>query len=253
MHEEVRVGRLLERRFERLHQRVRQPAHEPDRVGDGCRAAVGKLEAPRRCVERREQLVLHEHACARERVQQCGLPGVGVADECDRRRARSHALGTLHRTDACNVLQLLPKLREANTDAATIGLQLRLSRTARTEPADPRLAHARHRLAPAAKAGKQVVQLRELDLQLPLGRVRVLREDVDDQCSAVDDLAPAQLFQVPELTRRQLFVDDHCVRAGRANDGAHLVGLPFAQERRRIRPVATLQQGLHDFRAGRIG
>src|SRR5207245_9892496 len=100
----------------------------------------------------------------------------------------------------------LPKLCKANTDAATIGLELRLTGTARPEPADPRLAHARHRLAPAAKTGKQVVQLRELDLQLALGRVRVLREDVDAQRRTVEHLAPAQLFQVPELARPNAFV-----------------------------------------------
>ena len=55
---------------------------------------------------------------------------------------------------------------------------------------------------------QQVLQLRELDLQLAFARPRAPREDVEDQLRAIDDLAVERLLEVAQLRRRQLVVED---------------------------------------------
>ena len=84
--QQIGVDDLFERRAERVDELVRQPAHEPDRVGEQHGLAAGQPQAARRRVERREQLVLDEHARVGEPVEQRRLAGVGVADERDRRQ-----------------------------------------------------------------------------------------------------------------------------------------------------------------------
>ncbi len=83
VHEQIRVRDLVERRAERFDELVRQAAHEADRVGEQHRLAARKVQAAGRRVERREQLVLDEHARVREPVEQRRLARVRVADERD--------------------------------------------------------------------------------------------------------------------------------------------------------------------------
>ena len=54
----------------------------------------------------------------------------------------------------------------------------------------------------AAHAREVVLELRELDLQLPLGAPRVLGEDVEDQLRAVDDARAELVLERPLLRRR---------------------------------------------------
>ena len=63
--QQVGVDDLFERRTERLDELVRQTAHEADGVGEQHGLAAGQVQAARRRVERREQLVLDEHARVR--------------------------------------------------------------------------------------------------------------------------------------------------------------------------------------------
>ena len=61
---------------------------------------------------------------------------------------------------------------------------------------------------------QQVFQLRELDLQLAFARPRAAREDVEDELRAIDDLAADRFFDLPQLRRRQLVVEDDDVGVG---------------------------------------
>ena len=58
----------------------------------------------------------------------------------------------------------------------------------------------------AAHAREVVLELRELDLQLALGAVRVPGEDVEDHRRAVDDRHPELRLEVALLARRELVV-----------------------------------------------
>ena len=61
---------------------------------------------------------------------------------------------------------------------------------------------------------QQVLQLRQLHLQLAFPRARAPGEDVEDELRAIDDLAADRLFDVPQLRRRQLVVEDDDVDVG---------------------------------------
>ena len=74
---------------------------------------------------------------------------------------------------------------------------------------------------------QQVFQLRELDLQLAFARPRAPREDVENELRAIDDLAADCLFDLPQLRRRQLVVEDDDVGvAFQRADAASVLILP---------------------------
>jgi hypothetical protein len=77
----VGLDGLDQRAVERRHQVVRQLADEAHRVGEQHHLAVRAHELARGGVERGEEPVLHEHAGARERVEESALARVRVADE----------------------------------------------------------------------------------------------------------------------------------------------------------------------------
>ena len=127
------------------------------------------------------------------------------------------ALG-LRVPSAC--LDLAPQLGDPGVDPAAVGLELGLTGTAQAHAAARAAAPAGaaglpgQRLAPAAQAGQQVLQLGQLDLRLALFALRVLGEDVEDQRGPVDDLDLDLLLEVAQLGRRQLAVADDRVGAG---------------------------------------
>ena len=77
---------------------------------------------------------------------------------------------------------------------------------ARPEPLEvrPQAAHPR----------EVVLELRELDLELALGAVRVRGEDVEDDRRAVDHRDPERRLEVALLARRELVVAGDEVRVG---------------------------------------
>src|SRR5207253_4821123 len=138
---------------------------------------------------------------------------------------------------------------DARADPAAIGFELRLARPARADaPAEPR-----ERVAGADQPRQQVLQLRELDLQLAFARARPAREDVENQLRAVDDLAPDLFLDLPQLCGRQLAVEDHDVHAGLRGGCGQRFDFAGAEIRGRIRFRPLLQHAEHDVGAGRIG
>ena len=66
----------------------------------------------------------------------------------------------------------------------------------------------------APHAREVVLELRQLDLQLPLGGHRVLGEDVEDQLGAVDHPRPERVLEVALLRRIELVVDEDALGVG---------------------------------------
>jgi hypothetical protein len=66
----------------------------------------------------------------------------------------------------------------------------------------------------APHAREVVLELRELDLELPLGGHGVLGEDVEDQLRPVDDTGGQRVLERPLLRRLQLVVDDERLGIG---------------------------------------
>ena len=88
-------------------------------------------------------------------------------------------------------------------------------------------------VAGADEPRQQVLQLRELDLQLAFARPRAAREDVEDQLRAIDDLAADLLFDLAQLRRRQLVVEDDDVDARLGARRGERLDLAGAEKRRR--------------------
>src|SRR5437588_13131057 len=53
---------------------------------------------------------------------------------------------------------------------------------------------------------KQILQLRQLDLESPFAAARALRENVEDELRAIEDLARKQILQVASLGRRKFVI-----------------------------------------------
>ena len=79
-----------------------------------------------------------------------------------------------------------------------------------------------------------------------------LREDVEDQLRAIDDLAIEALVQLAQLRRRQLVVEDDEIGVGFRRGLRQHVDLAAAEEGRRIRPGTILQHPQDDAGAGRL-
>ena len=99
---------------------------------------------------------------------------------------------------------------DARPEAPAVGFELRFAGPSRADAA----AEPRQRGAGADEPRQQVFQLGELDLQLAFARPRAPREDVEDELRPIDDLAADRLFDVAQLRRRQLIVEDDDVDVG---------------------------------------
>ena len=91
-----------------------------------------------------------------------------------------------------------------------------------------------------AHSRQVVLQLRELDLQLALGRDGVLGEDVEDQLRPVDDTSVEGVLEVALLRGIELVVDDHAVCSGLREALFQLVELSFPDVRAPRRQGAAL-------------
>jgi hypothetical protein len=80
-------------------------------------------------------------------------------------------------------------------------------------PRPPIAAFERDRpgIAAAHQSREQVLELRELDLDLAFVRAGAAGEDVEDELRAVDDLSPRWIPRSSRLRRREVLVDDDVV------------------------------------------
>ncbi len=238
--------RLLERRGESFDELCRQAPDEADRVGEQVAPAV-VVEATGRRVERLEQPVLDRHVRAGERVQERRLADVRVPGQGDGRRLRAAPFLALRPAVLLQILQPLPQDRDAMTREPAIRLELRLARATRADPA----AEALEVLPHAAHARQVVLELGKLDLQLALGRRRVLREDVEDQLRPVDDARVERVLEEALLGRLELAVDDHALRIRPLEELLQLLDLALADVGSLRRLSAVLHDGADRLDSGR--
>ena len=237
VHEQVAGERLLERRGKRVDEAVRQLANKTDGVRNRV-IATDVLELTGRWVERLEEPVATRHLGTREGVKEAGLAHICIAGE---RHGRHHALGALLALQATTLARLLdspPEQRDAIAGKATVGLELRLARTAGTDAATKALKVVPH----AAHTGQLVLELGELDLELALCRVGVAGEDVQDQRRAVDHANRETVLEIPLLRRRQLVVDHQDLGLGLLDALLQLVDFAAAEIGLRFGLVLTLDQ-----------
>ena len=130
--------------------------------------------------------------------------------------------------------------------AAAADLELRLARSA---PADA-AGEAGERVVLLTETRHVVLQLRELHLELAVVALGALREDVENELRAIDDLEVALLRDRGGLRGRELAIEDEHVgvELHRAND--HVVELALTEHELRIDAIAELDDGIRDLDAG---
>ena len=175
-------------------------------------------------VERGEQFVLRQHIRAGESIEQGRFAGVGVAD--DRGEGPVIALPriALGRALAAHDFEVARNVGDAILHPAAVGFQLRFTFTA---------AHADAALLPRQvapeprQARQQMLQLRQLDLELALACAGALGEDVQNERRAVEDLAVKGGLQVAALRGGQLVIEDNGIDIGLAAMQGELLSLAF--------------------------
>jgi hypothetical protein len=176
-------------------QRVRQAIDESDRVRDEKLAAIRQRDAADEGIQRHEERVRRGRVTAGQGVEQRRLAGVRVADERDGRHGGLvTALAQLRPAPADRV-DFLREDADAVADAPAIGFQFGLAGTERADPA----ARPRQRVARADEPRHEVLELRELDLQLAFAGARAPREDIENELRAVDHPPIERRFEVAQL------------------------------------------------------
>ena len=102
-------------------------------------------------------------------------------------------------------------------------------------------------------AGQVVLELGELDLELPLGADGVLGEDVEDQLRPVDDAGREGVLEGALLGRIELVVDDQDVGPAIGVEHLQLLELPLADVGPLVGACALLDERFHGVDQGRAG
>ena len=227
MQQQRGFARFGQRGLEGGHQFVRQIADETHGVGDHHLRSAGKCQPAHRGIERREQLVGHVGLFTREAAKQRRLAGVGVADQRDRGHGNRNARAAAGLTLLLEFLQTLREHLHPLAQQSAIGLELRFARTAQADAA----AALAFKVGPAAhQPAGDVLQLRELDLQLAFVTRRALREDIEDEAVAIQHAPADELLEVALLARRQRMIDEDDIGLVRLGFEADLLRLAAADE-----------------------
>ena len=117
-------------------------------------------------------------------------------------------LGALQTAGALDAAEAPAQLRDTLAHPPPVHLELRLAGSARAHPA---AALARQVGPLPGEPRQEILELRQLDLQLALEAPGTLREDVEDERAAIDDLAAERLLEVALLRRGERIVEDHDV------------------------------------------
>ena len=102
----------------------------------------------------------------------------------------------------------------------------------------------------AREAREQIFVLRQLDLRLGVGRLRVLGEDVEDKVRAVHHLAAHKFLNITLLRRWQLIINDHHVDIVFMHVVGHLADLAGAEIGACVRMRKILSEHLHALTTG---
>ena len=164
---------------------------------------------------------------------------------------RALALGPLDGARGAHLVEPAPQRGDAVARQPAVGLDLRLARAPGADAADAAPGAEALEVRPQpAHAGHVVLELRELDLELALGRVGVRGEDVEDHGRAVDDRQVERLLEVALLARGQLVVAGDDVRVGALRELLQLLDLALAEVVVRVRVLAVLDELADDRHSG---
>src|SRR6266550_5000527 len=177
-------------------------ANKPDGVRKPVAIALSDIDLSRQRIDRREQAVFDEHVLARERLEQTRLPRVRVAHERGRRKIAASL--TLIGAMLGDVLQPLPECRDPAADHAAVGLELGFARSPEADTA----ADTREVGPHPGQARQQILELRQLDLQLRFVAARARREDVENDLGAVHHAHAETLLQLHALYWGEILIEE---------------------------------------------
>ena len=241
--EQVGVRDLLERRAERREEVLGRSRMNPTVSLMTISRSRGSLRRRDDGIEGREHALLDEDLALGQDVEQGALAGVRVADDRDDRHvALAAAVAALLAARALALEHLLERL-DPVAHAAAVDFELLLAGAA---AADAALEARQARIAAAHQAREQVLELRQLDLDLALVRARAAREDVEDELRPVDDLDRGRLRDRARLRGREVLVDDDVIglKARRADD--QILEAAGAHQRARVELLAALDDPVDD-------
>ena len=187
-------------------------------------------DVPHRRIERGEHFRVRQNARSGQPVEQRRFSGVGVAHQRQGRQRHRLPLLPLRGAAAAHALQAPLDGLNALVNPPPVGFEFGFAGTARADSA----AQPRHRRAVAGQPGQQIIQLRQLDLQLAFAGSRAPGENVQDELGPVEDLHVQRFFQIALLRGRQLLVEDHHRRIVKVDLRLELVDFAGADQRRRI-------------------
>lgn len=98
---------------------------------------------------------------------------------------------------------------------------------------------------------QHVLQLRQLDLNLALARLRALRKNIEDQLRTIDYFQVRGVGNRSHLRRLQLPIENQCVSADLHGANKQFVQLPFTHHGSRIDSGASLNDFVNDCHARR--
>ena len=142
-----------------------------------------------------------------------------------------------------DLLEAPPEQRDLAPRDPAVGLELGFAGAAGADARAERTgaaAEALEVLPHPAHPRQVVLQLRQLDLELSLGALRMLGEDVEDQLRPVDDAGGQRVLERPLLRRLELVVDDQHLGVRVLVGLLQLLELALADVRARIRIRALL-------------
>ena len=244
--QQIRLHDFLQRGLERLDEAVRQLANETHRVRQQ-NVLIGRQFQPARGgVQRGEQFVLGQDFRAGEGVEQRGFARVRVTHDGRERPEIALASVALRGALAADDVEFARDLGDAVLHAAAVGFQLRF-----TIPAHADAALLPGQVAPVPRqAREQVMQLREFNLQLALAGAGALRENVENQRSAVEHLAIEHDFEIAALSGGKFIVKNDGVHVFPAAMLGEFSGLAAADERGGKGRLQFLRAVADDFAAG---
>src|SRR5262245_31160856 len=182
---------------------MRKLPDESDRVGEHD-APVRRAHAARRRIERGEKLVRRVYAGSRQLIEESRFTRVGVSGE------RRHVdLAPMARAALRCALRLDPRELvledfDALAQELPVGFKLGFARTPQSDTASLPL-----EVGPSShEAGRKVLELGKLDLQLTLMGMCTLREDVQYQAHAIHDPALQAALEIALLHGREFVVED---------------------------------------------
>src|ERR1043165_8426074 len=138
---------------------------------------------------------------------------------------------------AGKTLNLVLQMVDAFSDAAAVCFELRFTGASAANAA----AQAREARSLTGETGKQIAELRQLDLHLAFSAMRPLRKDVENQLGPIDHRQVGNLRNLAHLSRRQILIKNEKVCAFLHGVHEHVFELAASQ----LKPVLTAVRALH--------